>query len=176
MYRHLKTRYGRVVGSEYLRDRTPCGQENLSGIRHEDLTQLTFGDGSFDIVLTFDVLEHVPNFVRAFQEVLAWCWPRAAVSSPASPLTEPTRSTVIRATMDSAGNVTHHLPPEHHGDPVNNATCLCFQVYGFDVLDFMRQCGFRRGLDRALLVRRPGLPGRRAGAHPGAALREADDA
>ena len=40
------------------------------------------------------------------------------------------------------GAVTHHLPPEYHGDPVDNAGCLCFQVFGWSVLDDLRAAGF----------------------------------
>jgi len=50
------------------------------GIRNEDVTRLTFADSSFDLMITNDVLEHVPSYEDAYRElfrVLApgafWC-------------------------------------------------------------------------------------------------------
>src|SRR5262249_30892300 len=57
-----------VVGSEFLGASVPWGAER-NGIRNEDLTRLTFADGSFDLVVTNDVLEHVPAYAKAYREL-----------------------------------------------------------------------------------------------------------
>jgi len=56
LYAQLKQRYPLSVGSEFLRDATPCGSVNATGLRHEDVTALIFARSSFDVVLSFDVL------------------------------------------------------------------------------------------------------------------------
>ena len=41
----------------------------VAGVRHEDLSALTYADGSFDLVLTSETLEHVPDLGRALAEI-----------------------------------------------------------------------------------------------------------
>ena len=68
LYHWVKRRHPLSVGSEYLRDGTPRGSVNAQGIRHEDLTALSFADESFDLVVSLEVMEHIPDFRRAFAE------------------------------------------------------------------------------------------------------------
>jgi SAM-dependent methyltransferase len=41
----------------------------IEGVRSEDLTRLTYADGSFDLVLTSESLEHVPDLGKAIAEI-----------------------------------------------------------------------------------------------------------
>lgn len=41
----------------------------VNGVRHEDLQALSLADASFDLVLSSDVFEHIPDPYRAFAEV-----------------------------------------------------------------------------------------------------------
>jgi SAM-dependent methyltransferase len=41
----------------------------VGGVRCEDLTSLTYADASFDLVLTAETLEHVPNLDAALNEI-----------------------------------------------------------------------------------------------------------
>jgi len=50
--------------------------------------------------------------------------------------------TEIRALIGADGTIIHHLPPEYHGDPVDNSGCLCYQVFGWAILDELRAAGF----------------------------------
>jgi 2-polyprenyl-3-methyl-5-hydroxy-6-metoxy-1,4-benzoquinol methylase len=49
------------VGSEYIGGTIPLGATNAVGITNQDLTKLTFPDEQFDLILSFEVMEHVPN-------------------------------------------------------------------------------------------------------------------
>ena len=42
----------------------------IDGIRSEDLCRLTYPDDSFDLVLTSESLEHVPDLAAALREIL----------------------------------------------------------------------------------------------------------
>jgi SAM-dependent methyltransferase len=141
LFAQLRQRYPKAVGSEFCRDRTACGQTNAAGIRHEDVTALTFPPASFDVVLSFDVLEHVPDYHTALREMARVLRPGGTLLA-SFPFDTRKAHTEIRATVGPDGTVTHHLPPEYHGDPVDNAGCLCFQVFGWSVLDDLRAAGF----------------------------------
>jgi len=57
----------RVAFSEYRADSTPGAVE--PEIRSEDLTRLTYADSTFDLVLTSETLEHVPDLDAALREL-----------------------------------------------------------------------------------------------------------
>jgi hypothetical protein len=40
--------------------------------------------------------------------------------------------------------VEHLLPPEYHDDPLSGAGCLCFQTFGWEMLDQVKQAGFTK--------------------------------
>lgn len=141
LFKQLLTRYPSTVGSEFLRDGTASGATNKNGIRHEDLTHLSWTSACQDVVLSFDVLEHIPDFRAALREIVRVLKPGGHMIS-SFPFDANQAKTVVRATMSPEGNLIHHLPPEYHGDPVDNSGCLCFQVFGWDILDEMRAAGF----------------------------------
>ena len=141
LFGQLRARYPTIVGSEFLRDGTQRGLSNAKGIRHEDITDLTFADCCFDAVLSFDVLEHVPDYRAAFREIARVLKPGGHLLA-SFPFDTNLAKTMVRASISDGGTITHHLPPEYHGDPVDNSGCLCFQVFGWDVLDELRLTGF----------------------------------
>jgi SAM-dependent methyltransferase len=142
LYRWVKLRFPNAVGSEYLRDGTARGGYSKSGIRHEDLTDLSFADESFGVVISLEVLEHIPDFRKAISECARVLKPggKLLLSVPfhAGP-----RHT-LRARMSDDGTIEHLRPPEYHGDPLDRQGCLCFHHFGWDILDFLRQAGFRQ--------------------------------
>jgi Methyltransferase domain len=64
--RKMMEKFRNTVGSEYLGNDVVSGVVNQQGIRHEDVTQTAFGTNSLDAVLSFDVMEHVPEYKKAF--------------------------------------------------------------------------------------------------------------
>lgn len=83
----------------------------FQGIRCEDLAHLTFPDGSFDLVVTQDVFEHVLQPERAFSEVARILRPGGG-ARVYSPFLSPTQD--IRASRDDAGRAA---PPRSTGLP-----------------------------------------------------------
>lgn len=141
-----------VIGSEYVTEprtrlrlerylATLMGAE-MAEIRHEDCTDLGLPEASRDVVLTFDVLEHVPDYraaLREFARVLApGGWLVLSV-----PFDYASDDTIVRARLQPDGSIEHLLPPEYHGDPTNEEGCLAFYAFGWSLLDDMRAAGFR---------------------------------
>jgi SAM-dependent methyltransferase len=141
LYRWVKMRFPNAVGSEYLSDGTRSGGCSSSGIRHEDLTDLSFADESFNVVVSLEVLEHIPDFTKAISECARVLKPggKLLISVPfhAGP-----RHT-LRARVSDNGTIEHLLPAEYHGDPLNGEGCLCFHHFGWDLMDFLKAAGFR---------------------------------
>jgi len=142
LYQLLKRRYPETVGSEYVEGRESgevieaWGQE----VMVEDVTKLSFEAGSFNAILSFDVLEHVPDPKQALQEFLRVLIPGGTVlwSAPFSFAEQ----TEVRASLSADGTIEHHLPPQYHGDPLSDEGVLCFQSFGMDVLQTMENMGF----------------------------------
>src|ERR1700676_809986 len=89
----------------------PRGQFNGSQ-RSEDIEALTFGDESFDTVITQDVFEHVLRPAKAFAEIA-----RTLKPGGAHVYTVPYyrgKKTVVRAKPNGTGGVTHLRTPDYH--------------------------------------------------------------
>lgn len=126
------------VRSEYFDD-VPCGETGPSGVRCEDVTCLTFADDSFDLVISQDVFEHVPNPEKGFSEVA-----RVLRSGGAHIFTAP-QSTHLAKSVTRArirkGEIEHILPPEYHGDPIRAEGALVFTDFGVDIAAMVGEAG-----------------------------------
>lgn len=150
-YIWLKQRFPDAIGSEYTTDAATKARlrqylRDLGGrgeIRSEDVTRLTFPDAELDAVVSFDVLEHVPDYVAALREFARVLRPGGALVLTAPFLSEQ-YDTVTRARIDDRGAIEHLLPPEYHGDPLEGSGILCFYHFGWDLLDRAREAGFSR--------------------------------
>jgi len=108
---------------------------------HQDLTALSYPDNSFDLSLSFEDLEHIPDYKKAIAELYRVTKPggQALLSTP---FIIENDNTLVRATINNKGEITHLLEPEYHGDPVIPQGILCFYHFGWDLLDDFRAAGF----------------------------------
>lgn len=144
LYTWLAKRFKHLTGSEYLGADLQPGHIGDRGIRHEDLMNLSFDDGSFDLVMSLDVLEHVPNPERALASV-ARCLAPGGVFLFSMPFSYDHPSDVVLAVLDESGEIHHLREPEYHGNPVDpEGGALCFRYFGWDLLARLRDAGFER--------------------------------
>lgn len=108
---------------------------------HQDLTALTYPDNSFDLSLSFEDLEHIPEYKKAIDELYRVTKPGGHVLL-STPFVIENDKTLVRATINKDGEITHLLEPEYHGDPVIPQGILCFYHFGWDLLDNFRTAGF----------------------------------
>jgi SAM-dependent methyltransferase len=141
LFRHLGRGFRNAVGSEYLGRKVPLGA-TLNGVRNEDLTALTFADGSFDYVVSLDVLEHVPDDRAAFSECYR-CLAPGGVLLFTAPFDLASRENIVRARMTEDGSVGHIRTPEYHGNPVDpEKGALCYRYFGWEVIQQLEAVGF----------------------------------
>lgn len=123
------------------------GSRKNPDLPHEDLQALNYGDGSFDVVLTSDILEHVRHPRRAMEEI-------ARVLSPGGwhvctvPLQWPMPART-RARVDVSGEQDRHLLPAHYHGNGKGGRSLVYNDFGADVVELARDAGFAAQLRRA---------------------------
>ena len=111
---------------------------NAEKVRIEDLTRLTYPDASFDLVLTSESLEHVPDLPAALSEIhrvldTGGCHVFTLPLLPGVPLTS-ARSVVIQ------GEVKHLLPEIRH--PGGDIGYPVFTEFGADLPEILKRAGF----------------------------------
>lgn len=140
-YKILKERFPKLIGSEYFGPNVAGGEIFPDGTMHQDATSFSFNDNQFQAVLAFDVFEHIPDYLTALTE----CWrilkPNGKLIFTAPFLPE-SEETSIRATLLQNGDIRHILEPEYHGDPMSADGVLCFQHFGWDIIDACESAGF----------------------------------
>lgn len=139
LFRHLKKKFPNAVGSEYLPD-AKLGSTR-DGVRCEDLQKLTFGSGSFDLIISLDVLEHIPDYRAGLREMARVLKPGGTLVMTC-PFIMQLHKTYNQARLNSDGEIEHLIPvPEYHGNPLGPPS-LSFNTFGWDLLEDMRREGF----------------------------------
>ena len=108
-------------------------------VQFQDITQLGFGNATLDAVVSFDVLEHVPDYVSAIREFARVLKPGGTCIATFPFNDQP--GTVTRARHLPDGSIKHIEIPEYHGDPISGGI-LCYYHFGWDILEHFRTAGF----------------------------------
>lgn len=142
----MRARLPGLIGSEYLGPGVAGGalvERHGLSLRHEDVTALSMADASLGAILSFDVLEHVPDWRAALREFARTLKPGGLLLLTA-PFHFGARDTVVRARIGADGGIEHLLPPVYHGDPLSTDSVLCYQEFAWDLLDALAAAGFAR--------------------------------
>lgn len=115
----------------YYSSTDSLGSVRADGTRCEDITRLTFADNSVDLIVSSDVLEHVPDLVAAFKETS-----RVLRLGGVHLFTVPPRDKTRRRAELVNGKVKHLAEPEYHSDPLNPAGILAFWDIGPDASQY----------------------------------------
>jgi SAM-dependent methyltransferase len=145
----LSERISNLVSSQYFENRSPG--DVVDGVQHEDISNLSFDSHKFDALICMEILEHVPNYQTSLSEMARILKPdgRAILTFPW--LGSLTYSHLTRAEMLPDGSINHILEPEYHGDPASSQKILSFRSFGWQILDELRQAGFRKATAEFIL-------------------------
>lgn len=116
----------------------------MGGIRHEDITKLSFSDASLDLIISNDVFEHVPDPKAAFREC-ARVLRSGGLMFATIPFHINSDISVVRAQL-TATEVHNLLPPMYHGNPVSADGSLVFTDFGWDIIRLFLEAGFSDGM------------------------------
>lgn len=135
----MRSRFPRFLGTEYR----PEDPQALFPIQHQDLCRLTLPSEAFDLAVTIEILEHVPDLRAALGELARVLAPGGVMISTLPFLYFSEYGEQKARLVD--GRVEHLVPaPEYHQDPHRPDGALVFQLPGWDLLDLARECGFAR--------------------------------
>ena len=122
--------------SEYFDD-VPIGAVGPNGVRCEDISRLTYGSDSFDIVISQDVMEHVSDPLLGFAEIGRVLRPGGSHLFT-TPRNVTLANSIPRARLGPNG-VEHLLPAEYHGDPIRKRGALVFTDFGADLATLLQR-------------------------------------
>ena len=140
---YIANRASEYVGSHFYSDVSPgCFRD---GFRSENLEAQTFADQEFDLVITQDVMEHVLDPARAFQEI-----ERTLKPGGMHVFTVPVyghEETRIRARHGQDGEIEYLAEPDYHGNPIDASGSLVTREWGRDIAEFIEDaCGLKTEL------------------------------
>lgn len=126
------------VRSEFVPSQS-FGTELEVGIFNIDLQNVSFGDGSFDYVLSSDVMEHVPDDQTAHREIHR-CLKKGGSYVFTVPFEDSAARNRILVSMRN-GKETFLEAPHYHGDPLTGQI-LAYRIYGQELLADLDALGF----------------------------------
>jgi SAM-dependent methyltransferase len=110
----------------YNRD-VAIGLVQSDGAQMQDVTRMGFADASFDLIVSSEVLEHVPDISAAFAEIYRVLRPGGCHVFTVPPMKE----TKQLAKLENGQVVQLVQPPEYHGDPLGDGGgILAFWHFG----------------------------------------------
>jgi SAM-dependent methyltransferase len=132
--------------SEYWGDKSTHG-ETVDGVRNEDLQALSFAAMTFDVVLSSDVLEHMPSPYQAHREIF-----RVLKPCGRHIFTVPYGEAMVRDDVRASlvdEKLVHHAEALYHGDPVRPGEgILVWTIFGLEMLVRLNEIGFETDLWR----------------------------
>lgn len=134
----LLTECRAYTSSQFYPDIPPGTLHPQSGARCENLEALKFSDNSFDIFITQDVMEHIFDTKKAFQEIARVLKPGGAHIFTA-PLINKGKKSECWASRKENGEIEYHHEPQYHGNPVDAKGALVTMHWGYDIAGYITE-------------------------------------
>ncbi|MBN9133057.1 MAG: class I SAM-dependent methyltransferase [Nitrosospira multiformis] len=138
------------VSCEYFGRKYKSG-DIVNGILNVDLAHSHFEGNAFDVVMTSDVFEHIPDPYKAFKEIYRILKP-GGVHIFTVPFYQTGYFDEKRAEIMD-GEVIHHMEPIYHLDPLNPDGILVYNIFSLEMLLKLAQLGFRTTMHKLYDIR-----------------------
>ena len=140
VYKMVSRDVSAVEGFEYL-GMGYRGGCVYNGVLNENICKLSYDNETFDLLVANDVFEHVDNYVRAFKEAYRVLRPGGKLLFTV-PFNANSRET-IKYAEDREDGIVYHKEALYHNSPIENMDALLvYQIFGWDMLDELKKCGF----------------------------------
>jgi SAM-dependent methyltransferase len=143
LFEKLRSRFPEIIGSEYLGHDCRAGEVlNRGGVnvRHENMMSQSFSNHSVDLLLHFDVLEHLPDIDAAFSEC-SRVLTSDGVMIFGCPFYHNLPTSTVRAKLID-GLLHNFMEPVFHGNPVDRGGSLVYSHPSWDIMGSLAQAGF----------------------------------
>ena len=144
LFPHLEARVPGLIGCEFLGAESAPGETTVVhgvSIRNENMMQLSFADGSVDLLMHFDVLEHVPD-ARAGLREAARVLADDGVMIFTCPFFHELEHDIVRARLGAGGEVEHLMEQAFHGNPMSGAGSLVYVHPSLALFAQLTEAGF----------------------------------
>lgn len=134
LFPHVAKRLSGIIGCEFVGPEHTGGSMHMingTGVRHENFMALSFADDSLDLLLHFDVLEHVPDARVALQNAFR-VLKRGGKTVFSCPFYHNLPHNLVRAVME----------PCYHGNPMSGQGSLVYIHPTWDIMDMLKEIGF----------------------------------
>lgn len=136
---YLRGIYPKFIGSEFAQ--TDDERRALFPIPSEDLQALSFPNDTFDLVLSNDVFEHLPDLDQALRE-MSRVLNDAGVLIANFPFLFQRDEGIVKAKL-VRGKLKHLTEPEYHGNPMRpDEGSLVFELPAWDIVARAKNAGF----------------------------------
>ena len=116
-------------------------ESKIETVPSESLLKLSYLSNFFDIVITSETLEHVPDFDKSMQEIHRVLKP-GGTHIFTIPIVWDRPYTKVRAKVEN-GRLLHIFPPSYHGSKYENQSdYLVFYEFGRDIIQRCKNAGF----------------------------------
>ena len=142
LFKRIDSVFDEVRGCEFFgQDFEPGQFVDFRGmqIEHQDMMDLSYHDGQFDLVVHSDVLEHVPDFVLGLSECHRVLKPGGKLIFACPIYCQEAHERVAEMTKDG---LRFFGKPSFHGNPLSEAGSPVFTKHGLAILDDLRGLGF----------------------------------
>lgn len=111
---------------------------------------IPFDENSFDLIISTEVFEHIPDPYKAFSEIYR-VLKKGGSHIFTVPYYEDCEKDEIRAFIDENEEIVYVMEPQYHGDPIrSDEGILVYTIFAEEMLKKLQSIGFTVKLDREL--------------------------
>lgn len=144
---HYLRHINNYVCSEYFGPYATFGKEK-NGVLNVDLMDIPFDENTFDLIVSTEVFEHIPNPYKAFDEIYR-ILKKGGSHIFTVPYYDERENDEVRSILNEKNEIVHLLEPEFHGDPIRKEEgILVYTIFAKEMIQKLEKIGYTVILNR----------------------------